>query len=180
MQQFSLSLYQVVIYCPFLTVCCFSLSLYCNTRSCHITAGDSRNSFSDTLFWGLIDCTKFLASSSEMQKETILHTNAVREKQTEAKSNRDSERERDRERERDWVREALSLGPFTVQLGPNPHSVQLRLGAGWSIYICELDQTWISCSMSSSLQMRHLSATLPDHRFVFQTPDDAQWNISCT
>lgn len=122
-----MSLYQVVIYCPFLTVCCFSLSLYSNAGSCHITAGDSRNSFSDTLFWSLIDCTKFLASSSEMQKERILHTNAVREKQTEAKRNRDSERER----ERDWVRETLSLRSFTLQPGPNPCSVQLRLCAGW-------------------------------------------------
>ena len=50
------------------------------------------------------------------------------------------------------------MGPFTLQPRLGLCSAQLGLGAGWCIYICYLDQTWIRSSMSLLLQTCHLSA----------------------
>ena len=57
-------------------------------------------------------------------------------------------------------------------------STQLRLGAGWCASICYSNQTLIRNFMSSSLQMRHLSATHPDYNSLFQSADDVSWNAS--
>ena len=35
-----------------------------------------------------------------------------------------------------------TLGPFTLQLVLGLRSAKLKLGTGWCIYICYLDQTW--------------------------------------
>ena len=74
----------------------------------------------------------------------------------------------------------------TVSLGANYTTgraslhlaVWLMLGAGWRIYICYLDQTWIRSFTSVSLQTSLLSATHPDHSALFQTACDVRWNVS--
>ena len=49
------------------------------------------------------------------------------------------------------------LGPFTLwHTWVKPCSAQLRLGMGCSIYIDNMDQTWIGHLMSSLLHMHHL------------------------
>ena len=60
-----------------------------------------------------------------------------------------------------------TLGPFTLQLVLGLRSAKLKLGTGWCIYICYLDQTWkkkrkkkswIKSFVSPSFQTCHLSA----------------------
>ena len=67
------------------------------------------------------------------------------------------------------------MGPSTLQPGLGPGLAWLGLDAGWCS-CCYLDQTSIKRFMSLSLQMRHLSAILPDLRSVYRQ----QMNLSHT
>ena len=60
---------------------------------------------------------------------------------------------------------AIYTGPSpTPRPGPDLCSVRLGLAerGGRCVYICDLDQTWITSLTSLSLQTCHLSAILPD------------------
>ena len=72
------------------------------------------------------------------------------------------------------------IGPFTLEPGPGPGCAWIWLGAGWWMYICDLDQIWIRSFASSLLQTLHLSMVCQDQNSVFQTADNTQWNASCT
>ena len=80
-----------------------------------------------------------------------------------------------------------TLGPFTLQLVLGLRSAKLKLGTGWCIYICYLDQTWKKKEKKKLNQKFRVTIIpnvssvcyiCPEQSSLFQTADDEQCNAS--